>query len=45
MSSVLQQRLQKALDRWLLFASFVGTTVTVMDSRLGSWSEGQVCRC
>ena len=34
----LHQRLQKALDRWQLFAPYLGTTVTVMDSRLGSWS-------
>ncbi|MEL7086188.1 MAG: serine hydrolase domain-containing protein [Cyanobacteria bacterium P01_A01_bin.3] len=38
MNANLQCQLQKALDRWRLFAPFVGTTVTVMDSRLGSWS-------
>lgn len=38
MNATLQERLQKQLDRWQLFARCPGSTVTLLDSMLGSWN-------
>ena len=37
MHDSLQQTLQRQIDRWQLFAPCPGTTVTILDSVLGSW--------